>query len=291
MVAADSDPRLARFYKDTTPRKKLRTAVDWVRTCGDEETEAEWLTGNAWRIIETCFETVEQYERMQSGEWVGEDAAAASSKNPLKLARRMLRGEKVIEEGDWLDVFFLVRRVIDASAAAAADDATAAARAGGGETEEAPPQPAAKTAPVTPTRRPSAVAATLWRVSGIFGVPSSGRKKRAPAVLSPSARILLLCRKLAHPRAATAARLEGVRLLLQLSEGLLTKNLGGGAPEADRCADLLVASIGGDAAATAEWGDDEADAAAAFHAGPLWKGQLDPGATRVRLRRRRRENP
>ncbi|KAH8053263.1 tRNA-Phe hydroxylase [Aureococcus anophagefferens] len=112
--AMETDPRLARFYKDVTPRKRLRTAVDFVRTCGDAAHECEFLTENAWRIIETCFETVEQYERMTSGEWE-QDAPKA---RPIAFAKCVLRGEKVIEERDWSDVFFLVRRVIEASAAA-----------------------------------------------------------------------------------------------------------------------------------------------------------------------------
>ncbi|KAH8056780.1 tRNA-Phe hydroxylase [Aureococcus anophagefferens] len=114
----ETDPRLARFYKDVTPRKRLRTAVDFVRTCGDAAHECEFLTENAWRIIETCFETVEQYERMTSGEWE-QDAPKA---RPIAFAKRVLRGEKVIEERDWSDVFFLVRRVIEASAAAGVTD-------------------------------------------------------------------------------------------------------------------------------------------------------------------------
>ena len=295
----ETDPRLARFYKDVTPRKRLRTAVDFVRTCGDAAHECEFLTENAWRIIETCFETVEQYERMTSGEWE-QDAPKA---RPIAFAKRVLRGEKVIEERDWSDVFFLVRRVIEASAAAGARDemdeamaadalaASAAPRRSGDGDEPAADEPAADGPAASdggdddplPTR--ATVGDRLRRASGgLFSFGSNVKKKVLS--LSPSARILLLCRKVLHPDAATAARLEGVRLLLQLAEGLLERAaaswcVGGSAAEQVRCTELLEAALGGERAEAAEWADGEASAAA--FAGHRWTGQKTPAETRLAL--------
>ena len=56
------------FGEDAFPEAYERLLLEAIQGDATLFTRSDGIE-NAWRIIETCFETVEQYERMTSGEW------------------------------------------------------------------------------------------------------------------------------------------------------------------------------------------------------------------------------
>ena len=67
------DKRLARFFlADKSPRKKLRTALEFVKNSELEERE-RFFGGYKDEIWKTVLGTVEQYEKLKMDEWSAED--------------------------------------------------------------------------------------------------------------------------------------------------------------------------------------------------------------------------
>ena len=72
VVSLKTDKRLARFFSsDKSPRKKLRTAIEFCKNSEKEERE-RFFGGYKDDIWRTVTSTVEQYEKLKMDEWNNE---------------------------------------------------------------------------------------------------------------------------------------------------------------------------------------------------------------------------
>lgn len=67
-VALTRDKRLLRFFNSSaSPRKRLRTALEFTKVAAEEEREI-FFVGFKDNVFSTVVETVEQYEKMKLDE-------------------------------------------------------------------------------------------------------------------------------------------------------------------------------------------------------------------------------
>ena len=72
VVSLMTDKRLTRFFSsDKSPRKKLRTAIEFCKNSELEERE-RFFGGYKDEVWKTVVSTVEQYEKLKMDEWSNE---------------------------------------------------------------------------------------------------------------------------------------------------------------------------------------------------------------------------
>ncbi|GMI30952.1 hypothetical protein TeGR_g7489 [Tetraparma gracilis] len=97
------DKRLARFFaNDKSPRKRLRTSLEFVKAATFSERE-KFFVGFKDDIYHIVVETVEQYEKLKTDEWHDEDESRVKQGLMHKLGIK-----KKIGVADWLDLFVVL---------------------------------------------------------------------------------------------------------------------------------------------------------------------------------------
>eukprot|EP00520_Triparma_pacifica_P000152 CAMPEP_0118643496 /NCGR_PEP_ID=MMETSP0785-20121206/6423_1 /TAXON_ID=91992 /ORGANISM="Bolidomonas pacifica, Strain CCMP 1866" /LENGTH=1077 /DNA_ID=CAMNT_0006535165 /DNA_START=99 /DNA_END=3329 /DNA_ORIENTATION=- len=97
IVALTEDKRLLRFFTTAaSPRKRLRTALEFAKAAGEEERK-RFFVGFKNDVFSTVVETVEQYEKMKLDEW-NEDTQHKGLLSKLGLKKKIVLS-------DWKDVF------------------------------------------------------------------------------------------------------------------------------------------------------------------------------------------
>ncbi|GMH73055.1 hypothetical protein TrRE_jg2354 [Triparma retinervis] len=104
VVALKGDKRLLRFFTSSaSPRKRLRTALEFTKVAAEEEREI-FFVGFKDDVFNTVVETVEQYEKMKLDEW-NEEAQHKGLFSKLGL-------KKKIVVNDWKDVFHVLSHLM-----------------------------------------------------------------------------------------------------------------------------------------------------------------------------------
>jgi hypothetical protein len=105
--ATPHNPKLQRFFnRDKRPRKRLRTAIEFVRTSDDDNVNS-FYTANHASIYSIIMDTVGAYEKLGKDEI---DLSITERHLPDKLMSKFKK--KVIILADWHDVFDLFRGLL-----------------------------------------------------------------------------------------------------------------------------------------------------------------------------------
>ncbi|GMH87160.1 hypothetical protein TL16_g10771 [Triparma laevis f. inornata] len=106
VVSLQTDKRLTRFFSsDKSPRKKLRTAIEFCKSSEREERE-RFFGGYKDEVWKTVLSTVEQYEKLKMDEWSNEDQGSTGFMSKFGL-------KKNIGVPDWLDVFKIIDELFE----------------------------------------------------------------------------------------------------------------------------------------------------------------------------------
>ncbi|GMH78737.1 hypothetical protein TrST_g13945 [Triparma strigata] len=106
VVSLMTDKRLTRFFSsDKSPRKKLRTAIEFCKNSELEERE-RFFGGYKDEVWKTVVSTVEQYEKLKMDEWSNEDQGSTGFMSKFGL-------KKNIGVPDWLDVFKIIGELFE----------------------------------------------------------------------------------------------------------------------------------------------------------------------------------